>query len=132
MIDPTFWAPVGGLDFYVVTPCRVFDSRDSTPLSSGTVRTFPVAGSCGIPASAHAVATNLTVVGPTGSGNVVVYAGNQSTPPTSNVNFRLGQVRANNAVIQLSTDGMGTVAALAGVAGGGRADLILDVVGYFK
>jgi hypothetical protein len=133
MIDPAFWAPSGtGLDFYSVPPCRVFDTRGSAPLVSGTVQTFSVAGICGIPASAHAIAVNLTETGSTGGGNMVVYAGNTTTPPTSNINFGSGQTRANNAVVQLSTDGMGTVRGLALVAGGGRVDLILDVVGYFK
>ena len=34
--------------FYTLTPCRVFDTRDSSPLVSGVARLFLIAGHCGI------------------------------------------------------------------------------------
>ena len=131
MIDPAFWASPG-FSFYTVPPCRVFDTRSGAPLTSGTAVTFPIAGSCGIPATARAVSGNVTVTGGTGSGGVVVYAGNLQVPGTSNVSFGLGQTRSNNAMVQLATDGTGSVKALATIAGSGRVDLILDVNGYFE
>ena len=133
MIDPAFWLQLGaGFDFFTVPPCRVFDSRSGAALASGTVRTFQVAGNCGIPATARAVAVNVTVTGPTGAGSVVVYAGNIATPGTSNVSFGFSQTRANNGVLQLATDGAGTASARATLAAGGQVDLIVDVAGYFK
>ncbi|MFP5287514.1 MAG: ELWxxDGT repeat protein, partial [Thermoanaerobaculia bacterium] len=34
------------LDFYTVTPCRVLDTRTSSPLAAGVKETFAIAGSC--------------------------------------------------------------------------------------
>lgn len=44
---------------------------------------------------------------------------------------RAGQVRANNAVARLATDGSGTLGILAS-QGSGRVHVILDVNGYFE
>jgi hypothetical protein len=126
--------PARTADFYTVTPCRVFDSRSTgEPLSSAATRTIAVAAAgCGIPASARAIAANVTIVGPTGPGFVTLYAGNYPQPATSNVNFKPGAIRANLAILQLATDGTGTIVATAAVADGGTVDLVVDVSGYFE
>lgn len=119
-------------DFYTMTPCRVLDTRAGAPLASGAVRTIPVAQSlCGIPAEARAVAANVTVVSPTGQGHVALFPGNYPQPVTSTLNFSAGAIRANSAILPLSTDGTGTLAAYSSVAGNGSVHLILDVSGYF-
>lgn len=117
------------LDFHTVTPCRVLDTRGSTPLASGVPRTVTVGGTCGVPATAKAVAANLTVLGATALGNLVVYPAGIPVPATSNINFSAGQVRANSA--QLSLAG-GQVDALAVVQSSGSVHLILDVSGYYE
>lgn len=118
-------------DFYTVPPCRVVDTRGGAPLLSGVSRTLPVAGSCGIPADAVAVALNVTVADPTGLGNLRLYPANTQRPDATAINFLAGVNRANAAVLPLSTDGAGTLAAEPFLAGGGSVHLILDVVGYF-
>src|SRR5215210_2922709 len=130
------WADGGPFDFYRITPtiapCRVFDSRlpaDAPPLSGNVPRIIQVTGVCGVPASALAVAVNLTVVNPTGGGNLVVYGG-ASEPATSNLNFRPGVTAANNAIVELAVDGTITAKARMGVPG--TVDLIVDVSGYFQ
>ena len=122
--------PTPGLDFYTVAPCRVVDTRQTPdPLRSGTTRTFPVVGVCGIPPGARAVSLNITAVGGATGGYIVLFPADQSLPSTSTVNFQAGQTRANNAVLGLSSTG--DLAALAALAGGGAVHLILDVNGYF-
>lgn len=126
--------PAPATSFYTVTPCRVFDTRQGMgivggpALGSGEVRPFPVAGRCGVPLGAVAVAVNVTVVGPGAVGFVALYAAGQPRPATSTLNFRAGQTRGNNAVVALSDEG--EVAAYAGSTGG--THLLLDVVGYFR
>jgi hypothetical protein len=118
--------------FYTVTPCRAVDTRSGSPLSSGVPRMLSIAGTCGVPASAKAVALNLAVVSPTGSGNVVLWPANLPKPPTSTINFTAGQTRANNGVLALATDGSGVLAADGFVTGAGTVHLIVDVTGYFQ
>jgi hypothetical protein len=120
------------LGFYTVPPCRVFDTRGGAPLASGAARLFRVAGSCGIPADARAVAANWTIVQPQGPGALSIYPGDAQLPVATTLDFSSGQVRANSAVVLLAGDGSGGVNAFAALAGGGTTDLILDVSGYFK
>ena len=82
-----------------------------------------------MPATAKAVAANLTVLEATALGNLVVYPTGIPVPATSNVNFSAGQVRANSAQLPL---GDGQVNARATVLGGGTVHLILDVNGYYE
>jgi ELWxxDGT repeat protein len=116
-------------DFYTLPPCRVFDTRSTGALSSGAARTFTVAGTCGVPAGATAVAVNLTVIGASGNGRVVVYPAGPAVPVTSSLNFQTGLTRANNGVIGLT---LGEIDALATVSGGGIVHLILDISGYYQ
>jgi uncharacterized repeat protein (TIGR01451 family) len=120
------------LGFYSVTPCRAVDTRSTSPLASGTTRTFPLAGSCGVPASARAVAVNLTVVSATGSGNAVLWRSGTAAPGTSSLNFPAGSpgaTRSNNAVVGLAG---GALDAKATVGGSGTVQLVIDVSGYFQ
>jgi bacillolysin len=119
-------------DFYTLTPCRVFDTRTSTPLASGVPRSFAVAGTCGIPASAKAVSVNVTVVNATSQGNVTLFPGGVGKPGTSSVNFAGGTTRANNAILVLAPDGTGSLQGSAFVLGSGTVDVLLDVNGYFE
>ena len=95
-------------------------------------RVIDVAGSgCGVPANAHAVALNVTVVGATGTGHVALYPADYPQPATSTLNFRAGVDRANDAILELATDNSGTLAAVAFVSGNGSTDLLIDASGYF-
>ena len=89
-------------------------------------------GVCGIPGNAVAVAINVTAVSPSAAGRVTVFPGDAALPPTSTLNFPVGQTRANNAILQLAGDGSGRLAAVAVLPGGGTVDLVLDVVGWFE
>lgn len=119
------------LDFYTLEPCRAIDTRYGSPLGSGTAKVVSLSDVCGIPANARAIAANVTVPAPAVSGNVSLYPGNYPTLGTSTINFSAGNTVANNAILPLSTDGTGTVAALASLNGGGTVNLVIDVSGYY-
>jgi Tol biopolymer transport system component len=125
--------PGPGQDFYTLTPCRVVDTRQQGPaLASGVGRTFLIAGTCGIPATARSVQLNVTVFQPGGNGRLTLYPGDLAAPLTSTINFRSGETRANNAALSLALDGTGTLAITPLVSGGGTVHVILDVSGYFQ
>lgn len=121
--------------FYTVTPCRVIDTRrEDGPfggpiLSSGMPRSFTIPGQCGIPATAESVSANVTIVMPSDLGHLTFYPGGEAPPLASSINFSAGQVRANNAILRISTGGI--LATRAIVAGEGQVHVIVDVNGYF-
>lgn len=122
--------------FYTVAPCRLVDTRtdgsgaEGVPaLGPGANRRFLASGSCGIPATATAVAANVTVAGPTAPGDLRVFAAGTRTPDASTLNYAAGQTRAAMAVVALSAEG--EIEATSSQATG-TADLVLDVTGYFK
>lgn len=121
-------------NFFTLSPCRVLDTRDSTPLVSGVPRSIALAAAaCGVPATARAISANLSVTAPSGSGLVVLYPGNYPKPGTQSLNFGSGQTRTNNVVIALASDGTATLNAEASMtASGGTVQFILDVNGYFE
>jgi uncharacterized repeat protein (TIGR01451 family) len=119
---------LAAVDFFTAAPCRIVDTRTSSPLASGVVRTFTVAGTCGIPAGAKAVAANVTVVSPSGAGYVSVYPSGTAAG-TATVNFTAGLVRAGNAVLALKN---GALDAKALVGGNGTVQVVIDVSGYFQ
>ncbi len=120
------------LDFYPVAPCRVVDTRTGSPLASGVSRTFTLAGACGVPASAKAVAVNVTTIGSTARGNVTLWPADLAKPTTSVINFGAGETRANNAILMLATNGTGLLSAQGFLADGGTVHLVVDVAGYFQ
>jgi len=90
---------------------------------------FDIADKCGIPATAQAVSFNFTVVGPTGGGDLRIFPGDAALPTVSTINYRAGQVRANNAILLLGPSGNISVRV---DQGGGIVHLIIDVNGYFE
>lgn len=121
-------------NFFTLSPCRVLDTRNTTPLVSGVARSIALAAAaCGVPATARAISANLSVTTPSGSGLVVLYPGNYPRPGTQSMNFGSGQTRTNNIVIELASDGTATLNAEATMtASGGTVQFILDVNGYFE
>jgi len=121
--------------FYTLTPCRLADTRDAVgpfggpALQAGATRAFVMVGSCGIPAEADAIAVNVTVTQPTAPGHVIIYPLGVALPMTSTINYSAGQTRANNAIVQVGTDG--SIAVTCGQLSG-TTHFIIDVVGYFR
>ncbi len=67
---------------------------------------------------------------PAGGGYLGFYAGNAIPLGTSTINFTAGQTRTNNSILELSTDGSGTLGVESGAVG--SVEVIVDVTGYFK
>ncbi len=120
----------GPLRFFAVTPCRLFDSRSSTPLLGGLRRTFHASGRCGVPGTARVVQVTPIIVGPTGSGYLQLW-GFEPAPITTVVNFTpLRSPIAGNTIVNL--DAAGDLTALATTDNAlGTANLVVDVTGYF-
>jgi hypothetical protein len=121
--------------FYSVTPCRLIDTRGATgpygapALNANMDRSFVIGGQCGVPVTAKAVAVNLTVTQPQALGDLRLYPGGGTLPNTSTMNYRAGQTRANNAIVNLGTQSDLVVRC---VQGSGTVHFILDVTGYFE
>jgi uncharacterized repeat protein (TIGR01451 family) len=126
---------VRALNYFTVVPCRAVDTRAAVSpnggpqLGAGQIRTFGIAGACGIPVTAKAVQLNVTVVGPAANGTLHVYSGDLTSPPTASVlEFRAGVTRASNAVVAFGAAGDVKV----DNASSGQTHVILDVAGYFE
>ncbi|MEO8228344.1 MAG: hypothetical protein ABI628_01135 [Chloroflexota bacterium] len=122
-----------GTTYVPVAPVRVLDTRVGTGLTgmftSSNARSWQVAGVLGIPAEAVAVTGNVTVVGQTSSGFVSVTVTSTNTPPSSTINFPVGETRANNVTTALSP--AGRLSATFKGATGKKTHLLFDVTGYF-
>lgn len=126
-------APAPG--FYTVSPCRVIDTRNPAGAYGGPAlapgdRAFVIAGRCGVPAGAKAVALNLSVTLPTGSGALRLLPTGIPVPGTTAINFSAGQTRTNNAILGLDANGSLTVHT--DLSAGATVQMILDVNGYFQ
>jgi N-acetylneuraminic acid mutarotase len=126
---------LGRRDLHTVEPCRIVDTRNNPvgPLAgpalvAGASRSFPLAGGCGIPASAAAVSINVTVTQPTHAGNLRLHPAGSPAAMASAINWSPGQTRANGTVVALGPGGLSVQCDQAG----GSVHLIIDVNGYFQ
>lgn len=128
-----------GTSLRTVAPCRVIDTRNAAGTWGGPAlatgpssRVFPIAGVCSVPATARAVAVNLTVTQTGAAGNLRVCPGDTASawiPTATAISFGVQRTRANNAVLLLSRDGTGSL--LVRNDAPASVHFILDVTGYF-
>ena len=129
--------PLASTSYYSLAPCRVADTRGATGASGGPAlrasdtRLVPVAGLCGIPLDARAVAVTLTVVQPTAGGNLRLFPAGTALPTASAINFAANQVRGNNAIIPVGAGGEIAVRCVLATSPG-STHFVLDVFGYFR
>jgi hypothetical protein len=121
--------------FVPVTPCRAYDSRSTTPLTSGVSRDVALsgvaAGDCNIPSNAKSLSMNIAVTGATHNGNLKIYPTGGPVPGASAINFPATISRANNGMIMVGTGGQLTI--LPSLADpSGQVHCIIDINGYFK
>jgi hypothetical protein len=125
-----FYAPTAApADFFTVAPCRVLDTRTTSPLAPQERRVIAVVNHCGIPSTAAAVALNLAVTGTTAAGYLITAPGN-GLSSSSALNFVAGQTRGNNGVARLATDATGSLSVKN--VSSGSTHVIIDVSGYFE
>ena len=132
----------GPYQFFSVTPCRIVDTRNAPgitggpALTAGSPRNFPIdvaPAACGVPNTAKAATLNVTIVGPTADGFLTIWPFNTSLPTVSTINASAGEpALANGAIVPLTVDPNFNVSVVYGTAGGGTANVILDVTGYFQ
>jgi hypothetical protein len=126
---------VPSTSFYTLNPCRAVDTRLVSGPTGGAQLTCGieqrltiVGGTCPVPASAKAVSLNVTATAPSAAGNVRLFASGAPAPQVSNLNYTVGQTRANNAVAPLSASGELSVLC----SPSGKTHVIIDVNGYFQ
>jgi hypothetical protein len=128
----------GPVLFHPVTPCRLVDTRGPAgslggpTLAPNSSRTFPLAGTCGIPSGARAVAINATAVQPDASGDLKVFPAGIPTPAAVVLQFAPGRTRAAYAISALDASGNVTVRCDMDAGAVRGVDLVLDVSGYFQ
>jgi hypothetical protein len=113
-----------GSHFVPIAPCRAADTRPNSILVAGSTRDFSFA-SCGVPASATAVALNVTIV-PSGQFSYLsIFPAGQSQPVVSTMNSLDGRIKANAAIVGLGVNSAVTLFAT------DQTHAILEVSGYF-
>jgi hypothetical protein len=126
-----------GSTYYAVTPYRVMDSRyniGAAKFHSRTKQSVLIAdGSSGVPADATAVTGNLTIVNQTRQGYITVAPSLTSgvQPPTSTLNFPLGDVRANGVTVPLAANGYLDFMYWSSSTAD-TVQVIFDVTGFFR
>src|SRR6266496_5925736 len=118
------------MPFIGTTPCRQYDSRNTTPLATATNRAVTLTGApCGLPTAALAVSVNITVFNITGaSGNGVFLVGTTSPPTTAWINYPPTETQRGNAGVVVLTSGAIIVRV---EQGSGSVNLTADVNGYY-
>jgi archaellin len=135
IVDVAGWFPSSG-GFTALTPARLTDTRPgkltadgltsrSSALPAGQTMKVQIRGRVGIPAEASAVALNVTVTEPQGSGWITVFPSGQGMPLASNLNFVAGQTIPNMVISKIGADG--TVSVYSPTT----AHIIVDVAGWF-
>ncbi len=122
--------PIAGASFYLLTPCRILDTRGGSPVPANGIKNLVLTGKCGIASGATAAAVNVTVVSPAVGGLVTLYPGPANTvkPLVSSINYAAGRTLANNARITIGVDGSINIFNAAGTP----LNFLIDVAGYFK
>ncbi len=124
--------PPGGR-YRPLTPARILDTRDGTggitgPIGPGATVDVQITGQGGVPASGvSAVAVNVTVTGPTGTGFITLFPAGTARPLAANINFTPGKTVANLAVVKLGTGGKVSL-----YNSTGNTQVIFDVAGWYE
>jgi hypothetical protein len=128
-----YFTTSGGSLFNTLDPARIMDSRSGAglkgPFSANVVKTLQVTGSGGVASGAVAVTANLTVTDQNGGGFAAVGPVINSSTPFSNLNFPIGDARANGTTVPLASNG--SLQIVFASAAGRVAQLLLDVTGYY-
>ena len=136
--------PTTPLLFFPIAPKRVYDSRFIAPLGPLPTRTNRVVSVANgyvtdsatldlpdvVPVGAAAIAYNITIANTVGAGFLSVNPGDAAALGGSSINwFTAGLSLANGLVVKL--DANRQIKVFCG-NGGGSADFIIDVLGYYR
>jgi len=124
VVDLEGWLAAGS-SFHAVTPVRALDTRDGGPaVTPGTVKTVPIAGFFGVPASATAVSVNVTAVNAAQPAWVRLFPCGQPEPETSNNNTSGDRIVATQAVVPIGSGGAICITT------NSTMDIVVDVQGW--
>ena len=115
-----------------VAPARVFETRAGEDtvdgrfegvgrLAAGSTTALAIAGRGGVGSDAVAVVVNVTAIAPGDRGFVTMYPCDAERPTTSSLNYAIGAVTGNSAIVKLS--GAGELCVFTRSA----TDLVIDV-----
>nr|AGC72388.1 hypothetical protein [uncultured bacterium A1Q1_fos_15] len=113
--------------FAPVTPTRILDTRNSSPVGAGSTKVLKVTGVAGVPSHATAVALNITTTRTSADGYLTAWPAGKSRPTSSVMNWRVGATTAAMSLVTVGTNGNINLYNRAGLA-----DVIVDVTGYFS
>ncbi|MCU1395084.1 MAG: hypothetical protein JWM34_3512 [Ilumatobacteraceae bacterium] len=125
--------PASGGRFTAVNPSRILDTRDGTGGRLGSLGlnekiNLTVTGVGGVPATGvSAVALNVTVDQPTGTGYLTVWPAGEAQPTASTHNFVPGLTVANMVIAKVGAGGQVSI-----FNSSGNTHVIADVIGYFS
>lgn len=121
-----YYSTGSGARFTPLEPSRVLDTRptDIPPVGQGGTISVDLTGR--VPASATAVAFNLTATGPTASTFVTAWPNGAPRPYASNVNVVAGETAPNMVIVPIGT---GRKVNLFNNAG--NVDLLADLSGFY-
>ena len=125
--------PQSGGKFTSLTPARLLDTRNGTgggsgPLGLNGQLNLTVTGVGGVPATGvSAVALNVTVDQPTGTGYLTVWPSGEARPTASTHNFVPGLTIANLVLAKVGAGGQVSIYNSAG-----QTHVVADVIGYFS
>ena len=128
-----FTTPSPASYHYSMAPTRIMDTRSGLggtagPVAPNSDTKLKIAGTAGIPAAGvTAVAIDLTLTGPTSSGNVTTYADGDQLPVTASLNFDAGSTITDYQIVPVSPDGKIALH----LNSASSAQLVVDVTGYF-
>ncbi len=142
-------AQSGPYQFNSLTPCRIFDTRETAdpnttvtagqPLVNPGPHYFAIRGKCSVPTTAKAVTVNITITGPNVGGDLRIFPSDVGVPVVSTLNYNANEpALANGAIVPLSattgatTKDVAIALGMAAASGGGRVHVIMDVTGYFQ
>ncbi len=118
--------PVGGL--VTMQPTRILDTRTSSgPVPGGGSVSIRIPGANGFPYTTQAVVLNITATDGTAGGFLTAYRSGVMAPHTSNVNYGLGQMIANLAIVEVGADGQIVISNTSA----GRVQIVVDASAYF-
>ncbi|GAA3431424.1 hypothetical protein [Kutzneria kofuensis] len=120
-----YYAPGTGSKYTPLTPQRMVDTRNSSPLGAGGTVTLDLSSK--VPAGATAAVFNLTATNVTGPTFVTAYPADQSRPDASNLNLVAGKNTPNLVTVQLSPDRKVKL-----TNSYWSVDLIADLAGYYS
>ena len=112
--------------FTPVTPARLLDTRNTSPVGAGTSIDLAVTSVASVPANVSAVVLNVTATNSAAAGYVTVWPAGSARPVVSNLNVvKAGQTIPNLVIVPVGAGGKVSLFSQTGT------DLVVDITGWF-